>query len=172
MPVGAARPVADHLLAGGARQDRRAQDALPQLLPRPGRCCAATGAPSGCTTTPRRRTWPTPCSKGCACSKKRVSRTASPATASSTLRLRAGLEKLGLLLHPAKVAAAPERGDRFPQASTTWRCAKGCSTEYGIEIGAGLGPFKGRAWRIGIMGASCTAENVDALLKALGEILG
>lgn len=43
--------------------------------------------------------------------------------------------------------------------------------DYSIEIGAGLGPFAGKAWRIGIMGHSATEENVDTLLKALTEIL-
>ncbi len=44
--------------------------------------------------------------------------------------------------------------------------------EYGIEIGAGLGPFKGKAWRIGIMGSSCTQRNVILVLGALESILG
>lgn len=43
--------------------------------------------------------------------------------------------------------------------------------EYGIEIGAGLGPLKGQVWRIGLMGASARRENVTLLLAALREIL-
>jgi alanine-glyoxylate transaminase/serine-glyoxylate transaminase/serine-pyruvate transaminase len=43
--------------------------------------------------------------------------------------------------------------------------------EYGIEIGGGLGPFKGQAWRVGLMGASCTQRNVALLLAALQSIL-
>lgn len=43
--------------------------------------------------------------------------------------------------------------------------------EYGIEIGAGLGAFKGRAWRIGLMGHGATKRNVTLLLAALGDIL-
>jgi alanine-glyoxylate transaminase/serine-glyoxylate transaminase/serine-pyruvate transaminase len=45
-------------------------------------------------------------------------------------------------------------------------------TEYGIEIGGGLGALKGKIWRIGTMGASATARNVTLLLAALREILG
>jgi alanine-glyoxylate transaminase/serine-glyoxylate transaminase/serine-pyruvate transaminase len=41
---------------------------------------------------------------------------------------------------------------------------------YGIEIGAGLGPFKGQAWRIGLMGSSSSERNVLLVLTAL-EIL-
>lgn len=43
--------------------------------------------------------------------------------------------------------------------------------EYNIEIGGGLGELKGRVWRVGLMGASCTEDNVDALLDALKSIL-
>ncbi len=43
--------------------------------------------------------------------------------------------------------------------------------EYGIEIGAGLGPLKGQVWRVGLMGYSSRKENVTLLLGALGEIL-
>ena len=42
---------------------------------------------------------------------------------------------------------------------------------FGIEIGAGLGPFKGKAWRIGLMGAASTQRNVMLLLGALGSLL-
>ena len=43
--------------------------------------------------------------------------------------------------------------------------------EFGIEIGGGLGPFKGKAWRIGLMGASSTRRNVTLLLGALETLL-
>jgi alanine-glyoxylate transaminase / serine-glyoxylate transaminase / serine-pyruvate transaminase len=43
--------------------------------------------------------------------------------------------------------------------------------DYGIEIGAGLGPLKGQVWRIGLMGFSSRRENVTLLLAALREVL-
>ena len=43
--------------------------------------------------------------------------------------------------------------------------------EYGLEIGGGLGALKGKIWRIGTMGASCTHRNVTLLLAALQELL-
>ncbi|HXG18186.1 MAG TPA: alanine--glyoxylate aminotransferase family protein [Methylomirabilota bacterium] len=43
--------------------------------------------------------------------------------------------------------------------------------EYSIEIGAGLGPLRGRIWRIGLMGESSTRSNVLLVLSALEEIL-
>lgn len=41
---------------------------------------------------------------------------------------------------------------------------------YGIEIGGGLGPMKGKVWRIGLMGESSTEANVLTLLNALEEL--
>jgi alanine-glyoxylate transaminase/serine-glyoxylate transaminase/serine-pyruvate transaminase len=41
---------------------------------------------------------------------------------------------------------------------------------YGIEIGGGLGPLKGKVWRIGLMGESSTEAHVLTLLNALEEI--
>jgi alanine-glyoxylate transaminase/serine-glyoxylate transaminase/serine-pyruvate transaminase len=43
--------------------------------------------------------------------------------------------------------------------------------EYNIEIGAGLGQFAGKVWRIGIMGESSSPAHVNALLTALKEII-
>lgn len=40
-----------------------------------------------------------------------------------------------------------------------------------LEIGAGLGPLKGRVWRIGLMGASATPWHVRLCLTALSEAL-
>jgi alanine-glyoxylate transaminase/serine-glyoxylate transaminase/serine-pyruvate transaminase len=44
--------------------------------------------------------------------------------------------------------------------------------EYDIEVGAGLGPLKGKIWRVGLMGESSRPEYVDKLLLALKNILG
>lgn len=43
--------------------------------------------------------------------------------------------------------------------------------DYGIEIGGGLGAFKGRAFRIGLMGESCNQRNVELVLAGLGRLL-
>ena len=42
---------------------------------------------------------------------------------------------------------------------------------YGIEIVGGLGPLKGRIWRVGLMGSSSTRNNVMLLLGALEDVL-
>lgn len=41
---------------------------------------------------------------------------------------------------------------------------------FGIEIGGGLGPLKGKIWRIGLMGESSTEANVLTFLNALEDI--
>ena len=44
--------------------------------------------------------------------------------------------------------------------------------EFGIEVGAGLGPLAGEIWRIGLMGENARPESVDRLIEALRKILG
>ncbi len=87
--------------------------------------------------------------------------------------LHEGLEALGL-----ELLAQP--GHRLPQL-TTVALPDGVDeaalrsrllAEHGIEVGAGLGDFAGRAWRIGLMGRSCTEGNVRLLLAALERLLG
>jgi len=43
---------------------------------------------------------------------------------------------------------------------------------HAIEIGGGLGAFKGKAWRIGLMGHGATADSVDRVAAALRAELG
>jgi len=42
---------------------------------------------------------------------------------------------------------------------------------YDIEIGAGLGNFAGKVWRIGLMGENARIQAVEQLLDALGELV-
>ncbi len=42
---------------------------------------------------------------------------------------------------------------------------------FGIEIGGGLGAFKGKVWRIGLMGYGARANNVLLVLAALEQLL-
>jgi len=89
------------------------------------------------------------------------------------LALKAALEAMGMryladpehLLPMLNAVAAPE-------GVAEGAVRKRLLDAYGIEIGGGLGAHKGKAWRIGLMGESATGRHVDALVKALGEILG
>ena len=97
----------------------------------------------------------------------RISRHARVASA-----LRAGLEALGLelladpdyRLNPLTTVGIPDGIDDATVRSSLLR-------EYDIEIGGGLGEFRGKAWRIGLMGDSARDRNVLALLSALETIL-
>jgi alanine-glyoxylate transaminase/serine-glyoxylate transaminase/serine-pyruvate transaminase len=60
---------------------------------------------------------------------------------------------------------------KIPPGADDLTIRKRLLNEYGIEIGGGLGAFKGRAWRIGLMGHGATKRNVDAVLTALKESL-
>src|SRR5262245_33647644 len=44
-------------------------------------------------------------------------------------------------------------------------------TDHNIEIGAGLGPLKGKIWRIGLMGETSRKEAVTRVLDALQHCL-
>ena len=74
---------------------------------------------------------------------------------------------------------AAEHGYRAPML-TTLRIPDGIDdatirkrliADYGIEIGAGLGIFAGKAWRIGLMGESANERNVLLVLNALEKLL-
>lgn len=84
--------------------------------------------------------------------------------------LRVGLEALGLeyvpqrSLHNLNCVYKPEEADDASVRSALLN-------DYGIEIGAGLGPMAGKAWRIGLMGHSCSRRNVDLVLAALKAVL-
>ena len=43
---------------------------------------------------------------------------------------------------------------------------------HGIEIGEGLGPLRHRIWRVGLMGETSKADNVDRFLECLKQVLG
>ncbi|HVR60657.1 MAG TPA: alanine--glyoxylate aminotransferase family protein [Polyangia bacterium] len=86
------------------------------------------------------------------------------------LALRAGLEALGLTYVPER-SLATLNAVHIPTGVDDAQVRARLLGEYGIEIGGGLGPFKGKAWRIGLMGTSSTRRNVTLVLAALETIL-
>src|SRR4029079_19007736 len=85
--------------------------------------------------------------------------------------LRAGLEAMGLAYVPDH-SLATLNAVHVPAGVDDAAARKRLLDDFGIEIGGGLGPFKGKAWRIGLMGASSTRRNVTAVLAALESLLG
>ena len=86
--------------------------------------------------------------------------------------LVAGLEAMGLEMVVAPEYRLPELNSVYiPEGIDDVTVRKALLSDYGIEIGGGLGKFKGKAWRIGLMGYSCSRDNVMLLLAALENIL-
>jgi alanine-glyoxylate transaminase/serine-glyoxylate transaminase/serine-pyruvate transaminase len=88
------------------------------------------------------------------------------------LALKAGLESMGLKF-------LVNEQYQLPQMNAVM-CAEGVDeaavrrtllNEFGLEIGAGLGPLAGKIWRFGLMGYSCRPDNVMLCLAALGSVL-
>jgi alanine-glyoxylate transaminase/serine-glyoxylate transaminase/serine-pyruvate transaminase len=85
-------------------------------------------------------------------------------------RLRAGLETMGLGYVP-KHSLYSLNCIHIPAGADDAKVRRRLLEEYGIEIGAGLGPMAGKAWRIGLMGHGASVRNVDLVLTALREVL-
>jgi alanine-glyoxylate transaminase/serine-glyoxylate transaminase/serine-pyruvate transaminase len=85
-------------------------------------------------------------------------------------RLRTGLESMGITYVP-KRSLHTLNCIHIPTGADDPTVRRRLVEEYGIEIGAGLGPMAGKAWRIGLMGHGSTVRNVDLVLAALKEIL-
>lgn len=85
----------------------------------------------------------------------------------------AGIEAMGLKM------AVKEKEHRLPTLNAVLipegvddvKARNYIIQNYGIEIGGGLGKFKGKAWRVGLMGESSKRSNVILLLNVLGDAL-
>lgn len=87
-------------------------------------------------------------------------------------RLWAGLEALGLPpLVPVEIRLPVLTTPRLPAGLDEAALRARLLNEFNIEIAGGFGPLKGQVWRIGLMGYSSQAENVDRLLEALRALL-
>ena len=86
--------------------------------------------------------------------------------------LWAGLEALGMeLVVPQEFRLHQITPVWVPEGVDEPRLRQLLLREYSIEIGMGLGDFKGKVWRVGLMGESSKSEYVLALLSALEETL-
>ncbi len=87
--------------------------------------------------------------------------------------LRDGLEEMGF-----EFLAAPEyrlpmlNAVKIPSGVDEAAVRGKLLNDYNIEIGAGLGDFTGKVWRIGLMGCSSTKNHINMLLSALQHIIG
>jgi len=86
--------------------------------------------------------------------------------------LREGLEALGFefVVEP-KYRLPMLNAVKVPAGMDEAAARRTLLDQYNIEVGAGLGEFAGKVWRIGLMGCSCTENHVNMLLAALRRIM-
>jgi alanine-glyoxylate transaminase/serine-glyoxylate transaminase/serine-pyruvate transaminase len=86
--------------------------------------------------------------------------------------LQAGLAAIGIEYATQPGHALPQlNAVRIPAGIDDAAVRKALLERFNIEIGAGLGAFKGKVWRIGLMGYSSRQTNVLVFLAALEQIL-
>ena len=89
------------------------------------------------------------------------------------LALKAGLAAMGLSYAVAEGIQLPMlNAVLIPAGADDLKVRQQLLNEFGIEIGGGLGPMKGKTWRIGLMGETSSPRNVLLLLAALERCLG
>jgi alanine-glyoxylate transaminase / serine-glyoxylate transaminase / serine-pyruvate transaminase len=86
--------------------------------------------------------------------------------------LQAGIEAMGLELAAQPGYRLPQlTAVRVPERIDEAKVRAELLRIFNLEIGAGLGAFKGKVWRIGLMGESSRRENVMLVLNALETVL-
>jgi len=86
--------------------------------------------------------------------------------------LISGLEEMGLeMLVPELYRLPMLNSVKIPDGIDDAEVRSRLLKEFNIEIGAGLGPLGGKIWRIGLMGHTARANNVNILLNALKKCL-
>lgn len=86
--------------------------------------------------------------------------------------LRAGLSALGITYATQEGHILPQlNAVNIPAGVDDAAVRTALLNRFGIEIGAGLGAFKGKVWRIGLMGYGSRPANVLLFLSALEQLL-
>jgi alanine-glyoxylate transaminase/serine-glyoxylate transaminase/serine-pyruvate transaminase len=87
--------------------------------------------------------------------------------------MRAGLAAIGVRYSTAENCILPQLNAVYvPEGVDDAAIRSDLLTRFGIEIGAGLGAYKGKVWRIGLMGYGSRPANVLLFLSALEQLLG
>ena len=86
--------------------------------------------------------------------------------------LKAGLEAMGLSLSVDESCRLPQLNSvTIPEGIDDAATRKSLLNDFNLEIGAGLGAFAGKVWRIGLMGYGANPVNVRRCLTALESTL-
>jgi len=88
------------------------------------------------------------------------------------VKLKKGLTTLGINFVVDEKYRLPQLNTvLIPEGVNDAEVRQTLLNEYNLEIGAGLGSFAGKAWRIGLMGYAARTENVSLCLAALSDVL-
>lgn len=88
------------------------------------------------------------------------------------LALVAGVEAMGLEMQTPEGERLPMLNVvKIPEGVDDLKVRQILMKDFGMEIGAGLGQFGGKVWRIGLMGYGSTKANVIAVLSTLQTVL-
>ncbi|WP_374973545.1 pyridoxal-phosphate-dependent aminotransferase family protein [Spongiibacter marinus] len=86
--------------------------------------------------------------------------------------LAAGLESLGMRFVVDADSRLPQLNSVYiPEGVDDGAVRQHLLADHNLEIGAGLGDFAGKVWRIGLMGYSARMENIELLLASLAEAM-
>jgi alanine-glyoxylate transaminase/serine-glyoxylate transaminase/serine-pyruvate transaminase len=87
--------------------------------------------------------------------------------------LIAGVEAMGLELFVSKAAdrLVTVTAINIPAGIEDGRVRRQLLDEFNIEIAGGLGPIKGKIWRVGLMGYSCQETNILLFLASFEKTL-
>jgi len=84
----------------------------------------------------------------------------------------AGIEAMGLSMHvPAGHRLWTLNTPCVPAGVDDAKVRQFLLEKYSMEIAGGFGPLAGKVFRIGTMGYSSTADNVQLILRALADAL-
>jgi alanine-glyoxylate transaminase/serine-glyoxylate transaminase/serine-pyruvate transaminase len=86
--------------------------------------------------------------------------------------LRDGLESMGINFLVNEDDRLPQLNSvMIPEGYDDAEIRTKLLNEFNLEIGAGLGEFAGKVWRIGLMGYSSRKSNIELCLSALRSVL-
>ena len=87
--------------------------------------------------------------------------------------LKAGLAAIGIKYASNEAHTLPMlNAVHIPAGVDDMKVRGGLLNKFGIEIGGGLGAYKGKVWRVGLMGHGARQGNVLCFLAALEQLLG
>ena len=88
------------------------------------------------------------------------------------MALVAGVEAMGLAMLVPEAERLPMlNAVRIPDGVDDKRVRGALLSDFGLEIGGGLGPLAGQVWRVGLMGHASSPRNAFLFLSALGVLL-